>query len=231
MQVITIHQWSSCKTLQLFECLEFFPYTCGEVDILKLDIWILPYSLVYEVLKFKNIYCKYFFTFLSGIWMNFHIIFLFILLTADDKTPKSCRSTLAQLSLNSMKSASVCIGRPVLLTSPTGQQEVSSSLFFFFNQFGCQISLKLHMALTLFNNSLSVSLSSRCVQDGRLPPFLAEKLVFRNALRITSEWSRGTRWCCARWRVLCFGLSRWFSLTGNLHLVLTDQKPSAHYTW
>ncbi|XP_076595146.1 ATPase family gene 2 protein homolog A [Chaetodon auriga] len=43
---------------------------------------------------------------------------------ADDKTPKSFRSTLAQLSLNSMKSASVCIGRPVLLTSPTGQQEV-----------------------------------------------------------------------------------------------------------
>uniref|UniRef100_A0A3Q1H0D9 non-chaperonin molecular chaperone ATPase n=1 Tax=Acanthochromis polyacanthus TaxID=80966 RepID=A0A3Q1H0D9_9TELE len=43
---------------------------------------------------------------------------------ADDKTPKSCRSTLAQLGLNSMKSASVCIGRPVLLTSPAGQQEV-----------------------------------------------------------------------------------------------------------
>ncbi|XP_022615588.1 spermatogenesis-associated protein 5 [Seriola dumerili] len=43
---------------------------------------------------------------------------------ADDKTPKTCRSTLAQLSLNSMKSASVCIGRPVLLTSPTGEQEV-----------------------------------------------------------------------------------------------------------
>ncbi|XP_026039254.1 spermatogenesis-associated protein 5 [Astatotilapia calliptera] len=43
---------------------------------------------------------------------------------ADDKTPKSCRSTLAQLSLNSMKSASACIGRPVLLTSTTGQQEV-----------------------------------------------------------------------------------------------------------
>uniref|UniRef100_A0A4W6BP65 non-chaperonin molecular chaperone ATPase n=1 Tax=Lates calcarifer TaxID=8187 RepID=A0A4W6BP65_LATCA len=43
---------------------------------------------------------------------------------ADDKTPKACRSTLAQVSLNSMKSASVCIGRPVLLTSPTGQQEV-----------------------------------------------------------------------------------------------------------
>uniref|UniRef100_A0A3B5AB42 Spermatogenesis associated 5 n=1 Tax=Stegastes partitus TaxID=144197 RepID=A0A3B5AB42_9TELE len=42
----------------------------------------------------------------------------------DDKTPKSCRSTLAQLGLNSMKSAHVCIGRPVLLTSPTGLQEV-----------------------------------------------------------------------------------------------------------
>uniref|UniRef100_A0A665VUP3 Spermatogenesis associated 5 n=1 Tax=Echeneis naucrates TaxID=173247 RepID=A0A665VUP3_ECHNA len=43
---------------------------------------------------------------------------------ADDKTPKTCRSTLAQMSLNSMKSAIVCIGRPVLLTSPAGQQEV-----------------------------------------------------------------------------------------------------------
>ncbi|KAM3612819.1 uncharacterized protein V6R79_015152 [Siganus canaliculatus] len=43
---------------------------------------------------------------------------------ADDKTPKSCRSALVQLSLNSMKAAGVCIGRPVLLTSPTGQQEV-----------------------------------------------------------------------------------------------------------
>lgn len=58
----------------------------------------------------------------------FHVIFVCIFLTADDKTPKSCRSTLAQLSLNSMKSASVCIGRPVLLTSPAGQQEVSFSL-------------------------------------------------------------------------------------------------------
>ncbi|XP_047208847.1 ATPase family protein 2 homolog isoform X2 [Girardinichthys multiradiatus] len=43
---------------------------------------------------------------------------------ADDKTPKSCRWTLAQLSLSSMKPAGVCIGRPVLLTSPSGQQEV-----------------------------------------------------------------------------------------------------------
>lgn len=43
---------------------------------------------------------------------------------ADDKTPKSCRLTLAQLGLNSMKSAGASIGRPILLTSPTGQQEV-----------------------------------------------------------------------------------------------------------
>ncbi|XP_061690730.1 ATPase family gene 2 protein homolog A [Syngnathoides biaculeatus] len=43
---------------------------------------------------------------------------------ADDKTPKSCRWSLAQLSLNSLKSAGVSIGRPVLLTGPTGQQEV-----------------------------------------------------------------------------------------------------------
>ncbi|KAM4732079.1 ATPase family gene 2 protein homolog A [Anableps anableps] len=43
---------------------------------------------------------------------------------ADDKTPKSCRWTLAQLSLSSMKSVGVCIGRPVLLTSSSGQQEV-----------------------------------------------------------------------------------------------------------
>ncbi|XP_072291102.1 ATPase family gene 2 protein homolog A [Eucyclogobius newberryi] len=40
---------------------------------------------------------------------------------ADDKTPKSCRSWLAQMGLASMKAALVCIGRPVLLTSPVGQ--------------------------------------------------------------------------------------------------------------
>ncbi|KAJ0049721.1 hypothetical protein NL108_000570, partial [Boleophthalmus pectinirostris] len=39
----------------------------------------------------------------------------------DDKTPKSCRSWLAQMGLNSMKAAKVCIGRPVLLTSSVGQ--------------------------------------------------------------------------------------------------------------
>uniref|UniRef100_A0A7N6AX08 vesicle-fusing ATPase n=1 Tax=Anabas testudineus TaxID=64144 RepID=A0A7N6AX08_ANATE len=43
---------------------------------------------------------------------------------ADDKTPKSCRLTLAQLSLNSMKSVGASIGRPVLLSSRTGRQEV-----------------------------------------------------------------------------------------------------------
>ncbi|KAM9849540.1 ATPase family gene 2 protein homolog A [Aulostomus maculatus] len=43
---------------------------------------------------------------------------------ADDKTPKICRSSLAQMSLNSMKSARISIGRPVLLTSPRGPQEV-----------------------------------------------------------------------------------------------------------
>ncbi|XP_035506432.2 ATPase family protein 2 homolog isoform X2 [Scophthalmus maximus] len=43
---------------------------------------------------------------------------------SDDKTPKACRSTLAQLGLNSMKSVGASIGRPVLLTGPTGQQEV-----------------------------------------------------------------------------------------------------------
>lgn len=43
---------------------------------------------------------------------------------AEEKAPKRCRSYLAQLSLNTMKSANACIGRPVLITSSTGQQEV-----------------------------------------------------------------------------------------------------------
>ncbi|XP_068596747.1 ATPase family gene 2 protein homolog A [Brachionichthys hirsutus] len=43
---------------------------------------------------------------------------------ADDRTPKCCRTSLAQLSLSSMKSAGASIGRPVLLTSPSGRQEV-----------------------------------------------------------------------------------------------------------
>ncbi|XP_066498135.1 ATPase family gene 2 protein homolog A [Hoplias malabaricus] len=43
---------------------------------------------------------------------------------AEEKAPKRCRSYLAQLGLNTMKSVNACIGRPVLITSSTGQQEV-----------------------------------------------------------------------------------------------------------
>ncbi|XP_077588771.1 ATPase family gene 2 protein homolog A [Stigmatopora nigra] len=43
---------------------------------------------------------------------------------ADDKSPKSCRWSLAQLSLNSLKVVGVSIGRPVLITSTSGRQEV-----------------------------------------------------------------------------------------------------------
>ncbi|KFQ25924.1 Spermatogenesis-associated protein 5, partial [Merops nubicus] len=45
----------------------------------------------------------------------------------DDKVPKMLRSTLAQLSLSSMKAANLCIGRPVLLTSADGRQEVCTA--------------------------------------------------------------------------------------------------------
>ncbi|KFQ99665.1 Spermatogenesis-associated protein 5, partial [Opisthocomus hoazin] len=45
----------------------------------------------------------------------------------DDKVPKMLRRALAQLSLSSMKSAGACIGRPVLLTSAQGQQEVCTA--------------------------------------------------------------------------------------------------------
>ncbi|XP_053544174.1 ribosome biogenesis protein SPATA5 isoform X1 [Ictalurus punctatus] len=43
---------------------------------------------------------------------------------AEEKAPKRCRSILAQMSLNTMKAVTACIGRPVLITSPTGHQEV-----------------------------------------------------------------------------------------------------------
>ncbi|KAM9457025.1 ATPase family gene 2 protein homolog A [Clarias gariepinus] len=43
---------------------------------------------------------------------------------AEEKTPKRCRSILAQMSLNTMKGLTACIGRPVLITSLTGRQEV-----------------------------------------------------------------------------------------------------------
>ncbi|KAF1432685.1 Spermatogenesis-associated protein 5, partial [Spheniscus mendiculus] len=45
----------------------------------------------------------------------------------DDKVPKMLRRALAQLSLSSMKSVNVCIGRPVLLTSADGRQEVCTA--------------------------------------------------------------------------------------------------------
>ncbi|XP_025937197.1 spermatogenesis-associated protein 5 isoform X6 [Apteryx rowi] len=45
----------------------------------------------------------------------------------DDKVPKMLRRILVQLSLNSMKSANMCIGRPVLLTSVDGRQEVCTA--------------------------------------------------------------------------------------------------------
>ncbi|NXK38333.1 SPAT5 protein, partial [Piprites chloris] len=45
----------------------------------------------------------------------------------DDKVPKMLRRALAQLSLSSMKAAEVCIGRPVLLTSADGRQEVCTA--------------------------------------------------------------------------------------------------------
>uniref|UniRef100_A0A672GEZ8 Spermatogenesis associated 5 n=1 Tax=Salarias fasciatus TaxID=181472 RepID=A0A672GEZ8_SALFA len=48
----------------------------------------------------------------------------FLFSSADDKTPRTCRSRLAQLSLGSMKACGASIGRPVLLTSRTGHQEV-----------------------------------------------------------------------------------------------------------
>ncbi|NWI10698.1 SPAT5 protein, partial [Crypturellus soui] len=44
-----------------------------------------------------------------------------------DKVPTMLRRVLVQLSLNSMKSASICIGRPVLLTSAAGRQEVCTA--------------------------------------------------------------------------------------------------------
>ncbi|KAJ8015516.1 hypothetical protein DPEC_G00026940 [Dallia pectoralis] len=43
---------------------------------------------------------------------------------ADDRVPKRCRVFIVQLSINAMKSADFPIGRPVLLSSSTGQQEV-----------------------------------------------------------------------------------------------------------
>nr|XP_012639627.1 spermatogenesis-associated protein 5 isoform X1 [Microcebus murinus] len=45
-------------------------------------------------------------------------------LEKDDKIPKTFQNSLVHLGLNTMKSANICIGRPVLLTSLNGKQEV-----------------------------------------------------------------------------------------------------------
>ncbi|XP_041515530.1 ATPase family protein 2 homolog isoform X4 [Microtus oregoni] len=42
----------------------------------------------------------------------------------DGKVPKTFQNSLVHLGLNTMKSANICIGRPVLLTSLDGKQEV-----------------------------------------------------------------------------------------------------------
>ncbi|XP_072192553.1 ATPase family gene 2 protein homolog A isoform X2 [Excalfactoria chinensis] len=44
-----------------------------------------------------------------------------------DKVPKMYRRALAQLSLNSMKAANICICRPVLITAAGGRQEVCTA--------------------------------------------------------------------------------------------------------
>ncbi|XP_074806929.1 ATPase family gene 2 protein homolog A isoform X2 [Natator depressus] len=48
-------------------------------------------------------------------------------LEKDDRVPTMYRRVLVQLGLNSMKSANICIGRPVLLTSADGKQEVCTA--------------------------------------------------------------------------------------------------------
>ncbi|XP_016015714.2 ATPase family protein 2 homolog isoform X2 [Rousettus aegyptiacus] len=45
-------------------------------------------------------------------------------LEKDDRVPKKFQNSLVQLGLSTMKSANICIGRPVLLTSLHGKQEV-----------------------------------------------------------------------------------------------------------
>lgn len=52
---------------------------------------------------------------------------LLLNVSEDDKVPKMFRRALAQLSLNSMKAANICIGRPVLLTAAGGRQEVGEA--------------------------------------------------------------------------------------------------------
>uniref|UniRef100_A0A671PFI6 non-chaperonin molecular chaperone ATPase n=1 Tax=Sinocyclocheilus anshuiensis TaxID=1608454 RepID=A0A671PFI6_9TELE len=42
----------------------------------------------------------------------------------EDKAPQRWRSYLAQMSVNTMKTLNICIGRPVLISSSVGQQQV-----------------------------------------------------------------------------------------------------------
>uniref|UniRef100_A0A8C3VJ24 vesicle-fusing ATPase n=1 Tax=Catharus ustulatus TaxID=91951 RepID=A0A8C3VJ24_CATUS len=59
---------------------------------------------------------------------KFCFFFFFLPKTlGDDKVPKMLRRALAQLSLSSVKSAGLCIGRPALLTSADGRQEVCTA--------------------------------------------------------------------------------------------------------
>lgn len=53
-----------------------------------------------------------------------YIIVFFSLILEDDRVPKIYRGSFVQLALNNMKLANICIGRPVLLTSTNGKQEV-----------------------------------------------------------------------------------------------------------
>lgn len=57
---------------------------------------------------------------------------IFFPFLVDDKVPKTFQNSLVQLGLNTMKSANICIGRPVLLTSLDGKQEVKSLFDFSF---------------------------------------------------------------------------------------------------
>lgn len=55
---------------------------------------------------------------------NCFVLFFLLETLGDDKVPKMLRRALTQLSLSSMKCAGLCIGRPALLTSADGRQEV-----------------------------------------------------------------------------------------------------------
>ncbi|XP_072351796.1 ATPase family gene 2 protein homolog A isoform X2 [Scyliorhinus torazame] len=46
---------------------------------------------------------------------------------ANENVPKACRRCLAQMGVNSIKLANICIGRPILLTSTAGRQEVCTA--------------------------------------------------------------------------------------------------------